>query len=226
MQGLSNVTKESKLAIYVGERPYIEINKQSLFHSYLLLVDETTHPVTILQQLHFDNDGLRFAPHATVGIRKPPELSSSIQSTFLLPIIGGNALEIMHLWDKALNYAFVVSSWPTPFDENPHGSDDVANCRAGVMKVLRLLGIDVSPEDFIEKAGTNNSTLPTIENFGEAAGRFTWQRLLERNKTWLDALDPSEFYLDYNPRERYVGPIPYDLRPMHPNQEIVQHLRL
>ncbi len=200
------VNLRSKLAIYIGEREETDCNSpdDNWHHTFLMLVDETTLPITILQQLHFDADSendYSLTPIALVGTSNPNQYPDRFKNVSIFPVLGGNVGNIVNVWNDALSYAFYLKHMGIPFDVTGYKFvKDAVNCRAGVIATLNSIGIEYARGCYVGDAGTTCKDIPLSKHFRDAYKSNT-ESVLARNERIMTSLG-AQFYKD-----RYVGPL-------------------
>lgn len=201
-----NVNLRAKLAIYIGEREETDCCSPDYnwHHTFLMLVDETTCPVTILQQLHFDADpdnDYSLVPIALEGTSNPNQYPERFKNVSVFPVLGGNFADILNIWNDALSYSFYLKHMGIPFDTTGYKFvEDAVNCRAGVIATLNSIGIDYARGYYAGNAGTSCKIIPLNKGFFEASKSNT-ESVLARNERIMTSLG-AQFYKD-----RYVGPL-------------------
>lgn len=212
----------SKLSIHVVEIPMHEKNDHTdrWYHTCLMLVDETTRPARILQQLHFNDIPDPNDPYTPVNERKSkimPNLrlgSSLDQMKFIdvasSKILEGSGQEVMHRWNHALNYAFYIKYMDFYF-EGDYKRDLIAvNCRTFINATIKAMGLMPREENFAQNAGREAENIPLLALFDEKASPLhSFQDIRRKNEGYIISLDQ-----DWIPRERYVQPMLYPFLPM------------
>jgi hypothetical protein len=205
--------RDKKYSIYIAERLERELSDPSdrWYHAFLMLVDETNQPVTIVQQLHFNDQmnarGKPFLfPNARVGIAS----HERFKDVLVYPLIGGKSEDILGIWNGALGIANLLLHEKIPFDENYKHGEYSPNCRAAVIAIVRAMGFDYHEECFAQTAGSKCSaiSLPFKIGFQETANK-TIEELTASNKNYLTALQA-----DWIGANRIVAPIIYPFKPM------------
>lgn len=206
--------EQKNLAIYLAEREEVPVRSDDdfVFHSFLLLIDESMRPVSILQQLHFTDaedpytKELYLLPNARLGVSQDRVLDR----VYAYPIIGGREYDVLEMWNYALSYASYVKVMKPEFSLDYIDNPEAVNCRAGLMATLQALGIDIGHDLFKQKGGTECRELPlgaVFEHNSKKQNTRTLAELWQSNEGLRATLDAS-----WIPRERYVGPVK---RPFH-----------
>lgn len=213
MNGLQNLTTQSKLAIYIGEQAYMTINGEDKYNAFLMMVDETVSPVTLYQRLYFNSD-LRYkvAPIVSVGLSEKHRHSGLPDETYVCPVMVDQAEKILSWWNDALQYAFYLKHRETDFSVDTEADLEVPNCRAFVKATCKSGDIEILPDMLMGKSGLRCTSIPITSHFSGVANLKTFQQLLEDNERWVKLLGASEFYIGYDPDKRYVGPAPHILK--------------
>jgi hypothetical protein len=200
---------KNKYSICIAERLECEQGDRNdnWYHTFLLLVNESTDPVTIAQQLHYNDNALgHLLPNVRRGISDPEKFKNIMISR----VETGEESEILKKWNYALSYAFYLKYSAIPFGENyKHGESDV-NCRAAVIATLKILGIGYNEDDYAQSAGTVCAVIPVGVSFNEMDTTTNSERTLwQKNDDLLRTLDA-----EWIPQKRYMGPVKYPLLPM------------
>lgn len=164
---------ERKLSICIAEFP--SVNK-GRFHTALLLVDESSAELNVIQQLHFKDhansaqdelDGKVFmVPYVKNGMRK--QTADSI--VLLTHVIGGYERDTLDAWNHILAHASEVRDVKPPFNSDNIHLPNALNCRMGVISALASIGIEVD-ESFVEEeffksdAGTKDNSIKVSHVF-------------------------------------------------------------
>lgn len=214
---------DKKLAIYIAERKEEpqHSNESVAYHTFFLLVDENTEPVSILQQLHF-NDGYNqdkghfyLLPNACKGISN----ERSFNNVMAYPLIGGHEYDILSMWNYALSYASYVKVLEPEFSSDYLCNPKAVNCRAGVVAVLRLLNIDFDFSLFSRNAGTQCEKLPITDQYNNRSHETrSRDALWAVNTGHLVNLEPP-----WSQGERYVGPLKHPFLRMDPTINPLSH---
>lgn len=196
----------SKLAIYVAER--LETDRYSdegdWHHSFLMLVDETTRPITVLQQLHFDADSRNscaLLPIVMEGTSDPQKFGDRFNNILVYPVIGGKIRDVLNLWNDALAYSLDLKSKNITFDREYYKfGEEAVNCRAGVIAALDSIGIDYSRGFYAGGAGTQCCDIPLNRDFSEV-NRSNAESIFGRNSRLIRSLGANLY------KDRYIGPV-------------------
>lgn len=201
--------KEAKYAIYIAERLEREMGDQldTWYHTFLLLVDETTEPVTVLQQLHYNDDiHGNLLPNVRMGLSDPDKF----KDVLVYPLVGGRAKEILEGWNAALSFAFYLKHSNIPFGDNYKYGEMHVNCRAAIIATLKSIGIDTDESSYAQKAGVYCQDIPVSKIFEfSATGNAVWEDLKRKNEEHRLTLDA-----DWVPNERFIGPLNHPLKLM------------
>lgn len=198
------IKEDAKLAVYLAERREDEDNGL-LFHTFLILVDETRHPVAVLQQLHFNDDwDASLIPNVRKG-SSGPERFSDVK---VFELLGGKAVDILDVWNWALQCAFTLKADKMYFKGDYTKSDDAVNCRSAILAVMQAMGLDMGKPELIKHCFGRNSGLycndfPVWTRFEfDGKPEKSFLGVLETNQAMCAAM-PA----DWIQGERYCGPV-------------------
>lgn len=196
-------------AIYVAERLEAEQDDPSdaWYHTFLLLVDKTGTPVTVLQQLHFNDDEHgNLLPNVRVGLSDP----NKFQGIKTYPLVKGDAPKILAAWNEGLLYSFYLKHKGIAFSENYKHGIEAVNCRSAIIATLQSIGLETRPEFFAAEAGTGCKDIPISKVFDFAAkGKLPWDEIVRKNQDYQRLLDAP-----WISGGRYVGPVMHPFKPM------------
>lgn len=228
MDALEKVNTQSKLAIYIAERPYPLENDEVTYHSFLMLVDESSHPVTVLQQLHYNDDANGyFDPNVRQGVSDPLKHLDRFDKLEVFPVIGGNSETMLTLWNKALAYAAFIKDSKVQFSSNPLQNEYSTNCRTAVLETLKAIGIESFGSMYAENIGLKSSALPKVlKTFSSICEIMPLNFLKAENKDFSELMNAADLFADYREDERYLGPIKRSFVKIdpQPNPMLVKHL--
>lgn len=211
--------ENQRLAIFVAERLEAEPNNpnDTWYHSFLLLVDKTKDPVTILQQLHFKDEAPEsqvsvpkiLEPLALRGISDPMKYPERFKGIKISPIAEGSTDEILGKWNDILAYAFYLKTEEIPFSVEGYKHDpESVNCRFGIVAVLAAIGIEFSPNHYAAEAGTRSPRLSALSKAFNFNSINPLARKSEVNERRMNALGADRH------TDRYIGSVPHPFLPM------------
>ena len=202
-----------KLAIYVAERLEHEENDPSdnWYHTFLILVDEATGPLHILQQLHY-NDGpnLSLLPNVRLGVALSRRQALEFREVMAEKVFEGTSEEVLLRWNYALGYATYLKYSDISFGLGYKHDPDAVNCRSAVIATLKNIGIDYDRRHYAQQAGESCRVIPLGRVFNEAStDPVSLQELAETNEAMYLTLKA-----DWGNTRRYIGPVRHPLLPM------------
>jgi len=160
-----------KLAIYIVEREVtpkkpktsseaVEIkSRENWFHTSLMLVDETGDKIAVLQELHYSDLDNIFYPNVTRGIS--PRVFNNPLEINVFPVIGGDELHMMNMWNRILAHASFVKDSEIHFGDGYKTDPFSSNCREGIIKALHSVGITSHLKMYKGVAGTQARGIPS-----------------------------------------------------------------
>ena len=215
--------EETKLAIYFAEREEksFQDSMKPTHHAFLLLIDESTEPVSILQQLHFNDcqDGRTGEYYLLPNVRKGTSLERILSEVRALPLISGNESTILDMWNNTLKEAIYQKAFKHKFSLDYDTNPEAINCRAGLLHVLKGLGIDLGKDAFSAEGGTACKSLELFVPYDPKQNLDkSLFELWKTNTNLRGAL--SAHWVSEN---RHTGPIKQRFIPIEPSADLWEH---